>query len=1226
MRTDHGPKSGWEWLIDVILKQKLVIFILLVLVVVWGSIVSPFDLGLGFERDPVPVDAIPDIGENQQIVFVEWAGRSPQDMQDQVTYPLTVALQGIPEVKTIRSFSMAGFTSIYIIFNEGADFYWTRARIVEKLASLPPNTLPPGVAPQLGPDATALGQIYWYTLEGRDADGNPSGGWDLNELRTLQDFHVRFGLASAQGVAEVASIGGFVQEYQIDVDPAAMRSFEVTLEDIAAAVGESNAEVGAQTTEINGVDYMVRGIGFVRNVEDIAESVVKVVDHAPVRIKDVARVGLGPAARSGALTKGGIEAVGGVVTARYGSNPRAVIDNVKVALAEVQQSLPSRVLEDGTVSTVTIVPFYDRTELIERTLGTLSTALYQQVMITILVVLVMLLHIRSSILITILLPFAVLLTFIAMKYTGVDANVVALGGIAIAIGTVVDMGIIMTENIVQHLEMDIDEPPIVSIRRGAAEVAPAVLTAIATTVISFLPVFMLTGQARKLFGPLAFTKTYALLASLLVAIIVIPPLAFVLMGLRFKWFQRFKEKVLAGRVAGKVEKLGRPVFKLSYVVMVVFVATLLALSWMPLGAGQGEFVNVLFVCGLIGGLLGGFWLFRLAYVPILRWVLAHKLLFLSVPLVIVLFGTSAWLGFGKLYGWLPAPIHKTAVGQWLHHELPGLDREFMPALDEGMFLYMPSTMPHASIGEAVDMVAQLDLLFETVPEVEYAVGKVGRSESPLDPAPVSMVETIIAYKSEYIVDAAGKRRLFRADKSGEFVRDADGELVEDAGGNAFRNWRPEINRPEDIWDALVAVGSRLPGMTSAPMLQPISTRIVMLSSGISAPMAVRLRGPNLEALGDAALKVQELLRAHPMVNTKAVNADRPVGKPYIEIHPDRAKLARYGVTMASFQNTVDMAIGGQTITQSVEGRERFDVRVRYPREMRDVPESMERVFVTAKDGVQIPIGDLARIEYVRGPEMIRSEDTYLVSYVMFDGKGDAGEVDVIESVRASMEAALASGELTVAEGISYSFAGSYENSVKTEKKLLLLIPIVLLVIFLIIYMQFRSVLTAMMIFSGIFVAFGGGFILLWLYGQPWFLDFSVFGTSMRDVFQIVPVKASIAVWVGFIALFGIASDDGVVMATYLKQRFEEGDLSSVAEIRDRVVEAGERRIRPCLMTSATTILALLPVLTSYGAGADVMIPMALPAVGGMSVALITLFVVPVLYSAMEEMKLRWRRP
>lgn len=1220
MRTEQGPQSLWERLLGGMLQQKLVVFLVLVLLVVWGAVVSPFDLGLNLPRDPVPVDAIPDIGENQQIVFVEWPGRSPQDMQDQVTYPLTVALQGIPEVKTIRSFSMAGFTSIYIIFNEKADFYWTRARIVERLASLPSNTLPPGVSPQLGPDATGLGQIYMYTLEGRDPEGNPAGGWDLHELRTLQDFHVRFGLASAEGVAEVASIGGFVQEYQIDVDPAAMRSFGVTLEEIAAAIGESNAEVGAQTTEINGVDYMIRGIGFVRNEADIAESVVKVVDHVPVRIRDVARVGMGPATRPGALTKGGVEAVGGVVTARYGSNPRAVIDNVKEALAEVQQSLPSRVLEDGTVSTVTIVPFYDRTELIERTLGTLSTALYQQVMITVLVVLVMMMHLRSSLMITIMMPFAVLMAFIAMKYTGVDANVVALGGIVIAIGTVIDMGIVMTENIVQHLEIDGKERPLEAIRRGAAEVGPAVVTVITTTIISFLPVFMLTGQAGKLFKPLAFTKTYALIASLVVAVLAIPPLAYLLLGLRFPRLRAFVD----ARMSTRLKQMRKPLSGVGNFVVVVIMGILLGLSWMPLGAGKGELVNILFVGVLVGGLLGAFWLFRLAYVPILRWVLAHKLAFLSVPLVIFMFGMSVWLGFGTMFGWLPAPVHKTAVGQWLHHQLPGLDREFMPTLDEGMFLYMPSTMPHASIGETVDMVKQLDLLFETVPEVEYAVGKVGRSESPLDPAPITMVETIISYKPEYKLNAAGRRLLFKVDGNGEFVRDADGSLVEDANGRAYRNWRPEIESPQDIWDELARVGSKLPGMTSAPMLQPISTRIVMLSSGISAPIAVRLRGPNLEALGDAALKVQEFLREHPMVNSQAVNADRPVGKPYIEIHPDRAKLARYGVTMASFQDTVDMAIGGRTITQSVEGRERFSVRVRYPREMRDIPESMERVFVTATDGVQIPIGDLARIEYVRGPEMIRSEDTYLVSYVMFDGQGDAGEVDVVQSVRASMEAAIASGELELAEGVSFSFAGSYESSVETEKRLMFLIPIVLLSIFMLTYMQFRSVMTGMMIFSGIFVAFSGGFILLWLYGQPWFLDFSVFGMNMRDVFQIVPVKLSIAVWVGFIALFGIANDDGVVIATYLQQRFQDTGPMSVEAIRERVVEAGERRIRPCLMTSATTILALLPVLTSYGAGADVMIPMALPAVGGMTVAMITLFVVPVLYSAMEEVKLRLR--
>ncbi|MBA2662883.1 MAG: efflux RND transporter permease subunit [Bradymonadaceae bacterium] len=1220
MRTEKGPQTGWERIIGFTLDQKFVVFVLLAMLVGWGAAVAPFNWDIGIERDPVPVDAIPDIGENQQIVFTDWPGRSPQDVQDQITYPLTVALQGIPEVKTIRSFSMFGFSSIYVIFHERADFYWTRARIVEKLASLPPNTLPGGVSPQLGPDATALGQIFWYTLEGRDPQGNAAGGWDLHELRTLQDFTVRFALASAEGVAEVASIGGFVKEYQVDLDPAALRAFDLTLEDVQMALMASNAEVGAQTTEINGVDYMIRGIGFIRSVEDIAQSVVSVVDNVPVRIADVAKVSLGPALRTGALTKGGVEAVGGVVTARYGSNPRQVIDEVKRSIEEVGQALPSRVLADGTVSKVTIVPFYDRTELIERTLGTLSTALYQQILITILVVLILMMHLRSSILITVLLPLAVLLTFIAMKYTGVDANVVALAGIAIAIGTVVDMGIIMTENIVQHLEADEDDDPLAAIRRGAGEVAPAILTAIATTVISFFPVFMLTGQEGKLFGPLAFTKTYALVASLIIALGLIPVLAYMLMGIRIR------RGLMPRRMAGfdAFKKIGTPVAKITYVLAIGAVGVLLTYSWMPLGPSAGSAKNLVFVAGLVGGLLGFFWLFRLAYTHILRWVLAHKLAFLSVPITIVCLGVSVWLGFGQVFGFLPDSMHRTSVGQWLHHEFPGMDREFMPSLDEGSFLYMPSTMPHASIGETIDMVKQLDLLFETIPEVEYSVGKVGRAESPLDPAPTSMVETIIEYKPEFAIDAHGARQLFAVDKHGEFVRDARGELVKDPDGAPYRNWRPEIRRPQDIWDELVRVAGRLPGMTSAPMLQPISTRIVMLQSGIRAPMAVRLRGPDLDALADGALAIQALLREHPMVNTHAVNADRPVGKPYIEIRPDRGALARYGVTMEAFQNTVDVAIGGRMITQSVEGRERFAARVRYPRELRDVPEHIERILVSAKGGAQIPLGELAVLEYVRGPEMIRSENTYLVTYVMFDGKPAFGEVDVVNSVRETLEQALARGDLELAEGVSYNFAGSYESSVRAEKRLRILIPVVLLIIFMLIYMQFRSFFTGFMIFSGIVVAFGGGFLLLWLYGQPWFLDFSVLGTNMRDVFQIVPIKLSVAVWVGFIALFGIAADDGVVMATYLKQRFEKSEAKSVAQIRDRVVESGERRIRPCLMTTATTILALLPVLTSYGTGADVMIPMALPAVGGMTVALITLFVVPALYSALEEAKL-WGR-
>ena len=1241
-----------------VLEQRVVVFVLVAITVGWGVYVAPFDLGVGVERDPVPVDAIPDIGENQQIVFTEWPGRSPQDVDDQITYPLTVALLGMPEVKTIRSFSAFGFSTVYVIFEEDAEFYWSRSRVVEKLASLPANTLPAGVSPQLGPDATGLGQIFWYSIEGRDPEGNPTGGWDLHEIRTVQDYEVRYALAAADGVAEVSSIGGFVQEYQVDIDPQALLAFGVTLEQVYAAVLSANAEVGARTTEISGAEYLIRGVGFLRNVEELRETVVSVVDNVPVRIDDVARVALGPGLRRGALDRGGAEVVGGVVVARYGANPMEVIGNVRAAMDEVQRALPSRTLEDGTVSQLTIVPFYDRTGLIDATVGTLETALAQQILITLLVVMILMLHLRSSLLISALLPLAVLATFVAMKQTNVTANVVSLAGIAIAIGTMVDIGIVITENIVKRLDdAGPEEDRLAVVRSATTEVAGAVLTAVATTVVSFLPVFFLEGPEGKLFRPLAFTKTYAITASVVVALAVIPPAAWLLVGKRFGGGPRLRlllnaAIVLTGLVlAAKLHAIAgillvglgvarvmderrsptlgggryeRIVSLLANVFAVSFVAVALAASWAPLGAGAGDGRNLAFVVVTVGGLLGIFWAFQLSYRALLRWILQHKLIFLTLPGLILGFGLSAWLGFGTAFGWLPQSVHASRVGVALHHALPGIGKEFMPQLDEGSFLYMPSTMPHASIGEALEITQQLDMLIESVPEVEYAVGKLGRAESALDPAPISMIETIIGYQPEFIVDSDGRRVRFAVDESGDHIRDEHGQLTPDPeDGIPYRNWRPEIRTQQDIWDEIVAV-AQVPGLTSAPLLQPISARIVMLQSGIRAPMAVRLRGPDLQSLADASLAIEGLLREHPMVNHDSVNADRPVGKPYIEIHPDRTALARYGVTMAQVQNVIEVAIGGRTITQTVEGRERYPVRVRYPRELRDTPHRMAEIFVTAADGTQIPLGDLAHIGYVRGPQVIRSEDTYLVNYVMFDRGQSFAEVDVVDSVRAQLDDAIDRGALTLPDGVSFSFAGSYENAIRAEARLKILLPVVLLTIFMLLYLQFRSALTTLMVFTGIAVALAGGFMMLWMYGRPGFLDFELLGANLRDVFQLGPINLSVAVWVGFIALFGIATDDGVVMATYLKQRFDVGPCEDIEEVRERVIDAGCRRVRPCLMTTATTILALLPILTSYGTGADVMIPMAVPALGGMSIELVTLFLVPLLYSFVEETRVRAR--
>ena len=1075
------------------LENKLVVAMIVLAVIGWGVLVAPFDWDVGdLPRSPVPVDAIPDIGENQQIIFTEWMGRSPQDVEDQIGYPLTVSLLGIPGVKTIRSYSMFGFSSIYVIFNEDIDFYWSRSRVLEKLNSLPSGTLPESVSPTLGPDATALGQIYWYTLEGRDPDGRPTGGWDLDELRSIQDWYVRYALQSAEGISEDASVGGFVQEYQVDVDPDAMRAFKVSLNDIFMAVKMSNIDVGARTIEVNKAEYVIRGLGFIKQPSDLARSVVKVNDNVPVYVDDVATVTLGPALRRGALDKGGAEAVGGVVVVRYGFNPLEAIKNVKRKIEEISPGLPARAVIDwkqvtpdqvreflaekasrdespetrvhsdsdstldsldsqllpwlratpreqwpawATVSQVTIVPFYDRTALIYETLGTLDSALSEEILVTIIVVLLMVLHLRSSILISALLPLAVLMCFIAMKTFGVDANVVALSGIAIAIGTMVDMGIVLCENILKHLdEADPDEDRLEVVFRATSEVGSAVLTAVSTTVVSFLPVFTMTAAEGKLFRPLAFTKTFALLSSVIVALTIIPPAAHLLFTGRVR-SARLKQWLLCalvgvGIVAGVVlawwvgvllcllgawhlagERLPQRMREygpwLANGLAALLVGVLLTRHWLPLGPELGLARNLIFVGVLFGGLMLAFTVFqRVIYEPLLRWCLNHKLLFLSLPLMVVLAGASAWLGFDRVFGFIPAAAEGVGINPatvrtsrpWsmLTHQLPGLGKEFMPPLDEGSFLYMPTTMPHASIGEAMDVLQLQDKALMAIPEVELAVGKIGRVDSSLDPAPISMIETIINYKSEYLVDGNGHRIDYRYDEAGgDFVRNENGELIPDPNGRPYRVWRDHIRTPDDIWKEITQA-AEIPGATSAPKLQPIAARIVMLQSGMRAPMGVKVKGPDLDTIERVALQMEQLLKQVPSVEASAVIADRVVGKPYIEIDIDREAIARYGIMIRTVQDVIEVAIGGRRITTTVEGRERYPVRVRYLRELRDSPEQLERILVPAPDGTQIPLTQLAKFNYVRGPQVIKSEDTFLLAYVLFDMQSGRAEVDVVE--------------------------------------------------------------------------------------------------------------------------------------------------------------------------------------------------------------------------------------
>ncbi len=1226
--------------IKFLIENKLVAVLLLVLFIGWGIVNAPFNWDTGFlPANPVAVDAIPDIGENQQIVFTKWDGRSPQDIEDQITYPLTTSLLGIPGVKTIRSSSMFGFSSIYIIFEEDIEFYWSRSRILEKLNSLPSGLLPEGVNPALGPDATGLGQIFWYTLEGRDENGKVTGGWDLHELRSIQDYYVKYALSSASGVSEVASIGGYVQEYQVDVNPELMRQYNVGLHHVVKAVKESNKDIGAQTIEINQAEYLVRGLGYVKSVSDIENAVVTSEDYTAIKIKDIGKVSLGPATRRGMLDKEGAEVVGAVVVARYGANPMEVINNVKEKINELSPGLPSKVLSDGRTSQVTIVPFYDRTELIQETLGTLNEALTLEILITILVIIIMVFNLRASVLISGLLPVAVLMVFIAMKLFGVDANIVALSGIAIAIGTMVDVGVILSENIIRHLDENNEKLPINTVVYTAtAEVSGAIVTAVMTTIISFIPVFTMIGAEGKLFRPLAFTKTFALTASIIVALFLIPPFAaflfrkknlkklsgyiinslLVVLGIAALIFGSWLGIILiAFGITAFLKSQDRITEKRSNLLNIGIsafaIVFLLAEYWRPLGVDRSILWNLIFVGLICFGLLGAFTLFRRQYTRILRWALANKLLFLSIPTLIVIAGFSIMKNTGK---------------------------EFMPSLNEGSFLLMPTSMPHSGVEENKRILQQLDMAVASIPEIKTVVGKSGRTESALDPAPLSMYENVIQYKPEYALNEKGNRQRYKVNddglfelKDGRFIANPNNsenatfstfdssQLLEDSNGEFYRNWRPEINSPDDIWKEIVKV-TKLPGVTSAPKLQPIETRLVMLQTGMRAPMGIKVKGQDLKQIEAFGIQLENILKQAEGVKTEAVFADRIVGKPYLLIDIDREKLARYGASIDDVQNVLKVAVGGMVLTQTVEGRERYGVRVRYPRELRDKPDDLKQIYVPVEKGSPVPLSELANIRYEQGPQVIKSEDTFLVGYVLFDKLDGFAEVDVVENAQALIQQKIDSGELVVPKGINYQFTGTYENQLRAEATLSVVVPLALLIILLILYFQFRSVATSLMVFTGIAVAFAGGFVMIWLYGQDWFLNFSFFGENLRDLFQMHTINLSVAVWVGFIALFGIATDDGVVMATYLTQTFDRNTPETKQEIRASVVEAGEKRIRPCLMTTATTILALLPVLTSTGRGSDIMIPMAIPSFGGMVIALITLFVVPVLYSWKHEAQLK----
>lgn len=1254
-------------IIKFFLDNRLVTILLLILLVVGGLATAPFNWHGGIiPRNPVAVDAIPDIGDNQQIVATEWMGRSPKDIQEQVTYPLTTSLLGIPGVKTIRSTSMFGMSFIYIIFEDNVEFYWSRSRVLEKLNSLPQGTLPVGVQPTLGPDATALGQIFWYTLEGRNPEtGKPTGGWDPDELRTIQDFYVKYSLSTASGVSEVASIGGYVKEYQVELNPNAMRSFNVSVMDVMGAIQKSNIDIGAETIEINKIEYLVRGLGYIKNIKDLEDAVITARDGVPVRISDVAFVTTGPAPRRGGLDKEGVEAVGAVVVARYGSNPLDVIDNVKEKIKEIEVGLPQKILADGTVSKVTVVPFYDRTGLIKETIGTLESSLSHEILIVIIVIIVLVFNLRASIIISSLLPIAVLATFIMMKFTGLSANIVALSGIAIAIGVVADVGVVFVESIIRHKEMPENKdvksgaPLLKLIYTSVSEVSGAISIAMITTILSFIPVFAMEGQEGKLFAPLAYTKTYVLGFAFILGIIILPTLAYLVFSIRinskkiklvFNYVLVVSGIVLAivfgsvialGLTAVGANNLTAHLWKrtdtgvyLNVVIALLVAVYYLSEEWLPLGPERGFFPNILFVGVAVAIILVMLWILVIYYERILRWCLSHRILFLTIPLVTVVFGFMIWLGFNKTFGFLAfgsERVKQTSFWQNASKEFPGIGQEFMPTLNEGSFLLMPTSMPYTGVEQNLELIGTLDKRISNIPEVDQNVGKWGRVNSALDPAPIQMYENTINYRPEYALDENGHRERFKVDSDGAFIlkngekyQPSDGfrlispdSLISDSKGDYLRQWRPEIRNTNDIWKEIINV-THLPGLTSSPKLQPIEARLVMLSTGMRAPMGIKIYGPDLDAIETAGKDIEQALKDVASIIPSSVFYDRAVGAPYIEIELNRQSMARYGITIADLQEVISAAIGGMPLTTTIEGRERFPVRLRYPRELRGNPEQLSKLLVSTSTGVQIPLGEVVDIHYSKGAQMIQSENTFLMGYVIFDKLQGKAEVDVVHEAQNALLEKVSEGSLVLPKGVSYKFAGNYEQQERATQRLLLIVPIVLLCVLLILYFQFGTVTASLIHFSGVFVAFAGGFIMLWLYGQDWFLNFSFTGVNMRDLFQVHPINLSVAVWVGFIALFGVATDDGVLMGSYIHDVFKERNPRTRDEIREAVVHAGLKRVRPAAMTTATTLIALLPVLTSTGKGAEIMIPMALPAFGGMLIQSMTMFVVPVFQCMWRE--------
>lgn len=1014
-----------------------------------------------------PVDAIPDIGELQVLVYVDWPGRSPKDVEDQVIYPLTAGLMGTPKVKVVRSTSAFGFGIINMIFEEGTNFYWARTRVLEKL-DFAKKDIPKDVTVTLGPDATALGQVFWYTVEG--------AGYDLVELRSIQDWYIRYQLTAVEGVAEVASVGGYVKQYQVDIDPNKLIAYDIKIHQVIDAIQKSNIDVGAKIFEEGGVEFIVRGIGFIKTINDIENIVIGAREGVPVYIKNIATVILGPEFRRGALDKEGREVVGGVVLMRYGENPIRVVERVKEKIKELSVGLPSG---------VTLIPFYDRTHLTLRSINTLKVTLIQEIVITVFVIVFFLLHFRGSLIISIVLPFGVLITFIFMRMTNIVANIMSLGGIAISIGIMVGAGCLIVENIYRRLaikqresagrELSYEERLNICIE-SSKEMGRPIFFALMTTIIGFIPVFVLTGQAGKLFRPLAFTKTYAMIGAALISLILLPTLSYYLLRGRLRNVDENKTALLLNKLYG--------------------------------------------------------WL--------IRWSLQHRRIVVIVSIAIIVVGLIC----GSL-----------------------MKQEFMPPLDEGDLLFMPVLLPGASLTQVMEVMKKQDFIIkhEFPDEVEWVVGKLGRAETATDPAPVTMIETIIHLKEK-------------------------------------KFWRKGMTKGKLIRE--IQEKTAIPGV-SPIMTQPIRNRIDMLATGIQTPVGIKVFGDNSSKIGEIAIKIEKIISE--LKGAISPYAERISERPYFEIEIDRRQAARYGVKIADIQHIVMTAIGGMNLTTTIEGRERYPVRLRYLRELRDSPEALKRIFIPTPSGEHIPLAQLASLKKIHGPAVINSENTLMYSRVFINVNQEiVGLVDFVKNAQKVLEDKIKSGELKLPPKYFISWSGQFESEMESRKRLIPSLIIALAIIIVLLYIAFKNFSSLFILSTGLPVSLMGGIILLFI------LDF----------------KFSTAVWVGFIALFGIATDNAIVLLSTYDDLFRRRRPGSIDEIRKLVIEGGLIKIRPVMMTTSATILALLPIMFSTGTGSEIIKPMAAPTVGGLITATLShLILVPVLYYWIKERQSRknlWR--